>query len=109
MKLVITENVKRQPKPQKKAEAKKELGKKKQVENEVIQKVTKIRKERRAAKPKEVVVEKPKHTFKINERVRLIDSKSIGTIDVIEKGKATVNYGMFTTLVSLEQLEPVGK
>ncbi len=109
MKLVITENIKRQPKPKKKTQTKKELGKKKQVENEVIQKVTKIRKERKANKPKEVVVEKPKHTFKLNERVRLIDSKSIGTIDSIEKGKAIVNYGMFTTSVSLEQLEPVNK
>lgn len=108
MKMVITENVKRQPKPQKKAEAKKEQGKKKQVENEVIQKVIKIRKERQA-KPKQEVVIKPKHVFKLNERVRLIDSKSIGTIDSIEKGKATVNYGMFTTLVSVEQLEPVNK
>lgn len=108
MKMIITENVKRQPKPQKKAEAKKEQGKKKQVENEVIQKVTKIRKERQA-KPKQEVVIKPKHVFKLNERVRLIDSKSIGTIDSIEKGKATVNYGMFTTLVSVEQLEPVNK
>ncbi len=109
MKLVITENIKRQPKPSKKAEAKKEKGKQKQVENEVIQKVTKIRKERQASKPKEVIIEKPQHTFKLNERVRLIDSKSIGTIDSIEKGKAVVNYGMFTTSVSLEQLEPVNK
>lgn len=109
MKLVITENVKRQPKPMKRTEAKKEQGKQKQVENEVIQKVTKIRKERKEAKPKPEIVEKPKHVFKINERVRLIDSKSIGTIDSIEKGKATVNYGMFTTLVSLDQLETVGK
>ena len=74
----------------------------------MIQKVTKIRKERQA-KPKQEVVIKPKHVFKLNERVRLIDSKSIGTIDSIEKGKATVNYGMFTTLVSVEQLEPVNK
>ncbi|MEP0674888.1 MAG: hypothetical protein ABJC32_05100, partial [Nonlabens ulvanivorans] len=40
-------------------------------------------------------------------RVRLMDSKSVGTIDQIEKGKATVNYGMFTTIVSVEQLEKV--
>lgn len=109
MKIVITENVKRQP-PKKKVEAAKVQGKQKQVENEVIQKVTKIREQRKSEAPKkETVVEKPKHDFKINERVRLIDSKSIGTIDSIEKGKATVNYGMFTTLVSLEQLEPVKK
>jgi len=110
MKLVITENVKRQPPPKKKEEAKKEQGKQKQVENEVIQKVTKIREKRKAEGPKkEAVIEKPKHDFQLNERVRLIDSKSIGTIDSIEKGKATVNYGMFTTLVSLEQIEPVKK
>jgi DNA mismatch repair protein MutS2 len=110
MKLVLTENVKRQPAPKKKEEAKKEKGKQKQVENEVIQKVTKIRQERKAAAPKvEVKAVKTTYDFKIDERVRLIDSKSIGTIDSIEKGKATVNYGMFTTIVSVEQLEPVKK
>lgn len=108
MKMVITENVKRQPAP-KKTEAKKhkqEQGKKKQLENEVIQKVAKIR-EQKKKNPKPVVAPKPKVTLKKNDRVRLMDSKSIGTIDQIEKGKATVNYGMFTTIVSVEQLEKV--
>ncbi len=31
--------------------------------------------------------------------------KAIGTIDKIEKGKAIINYGLFTTNVSLERLE----
>ncbi|KEZ94583.1 endonuclease MutS2 [Nonlabens ulvanivorans] len=108
MKMVITENVKRQPAP-KKTEAKKhkqEQGKKKQLENEVIQKVAKIR-EQKKKNPKPVVAPKPKVTLKKNDRVRLLDSKSVGTIDQIEKGKATVNYGMFTTIVSVEQLEKV--
>lgn len=108
MKMVITENVKRQP-PPKKVEAKKhkqEQGKKKQLENEVIQKVAKIREEKKK-NPKPVVAPKPKVTLKKNDRVRLLDSKSIGTIDQIERGKATVNYGMFTTIVSVEQLEKV--
>ncbi|WP_405351987.1 endonuclease MutS2 [Nonlabens sp. Asnod3-H03] len=108
MKMVITENVKRQPAP-KKAEAKKhkqEQGKKKQLENEVIQKVAKIR-EQKKKNPKPVVAPKPKVILKKNDRVRLMDSKSVGTIDQIEKGKATVNYGMFTTIVSVEQLEKV--
>ncbi|MEO9501623.1 endonuclease MutS2 [Nonlabens ulvanivorans] len=108
MKMVITENVKRQPAP-KKTEAKKhkqEQGKKKQLENEVIQKVAKIR-EQKKKNPKPVVAPKPKVTLKKNDRVRLMDSKSVGTIDQIEKGKATVNYGMFTTIVSVEQLEKV--
>ena len=33
------------------------------------------------------------------------DGRSIGTIDKIEKGKAIINYGLFTTTVSLERLE----
>ena len=35
----------------------------------------------------------------------MIDGKSIGTIDTIEKEKAIVNYGVFTTNVSIDQLE----
>ena len=37
----------------------------------------------------------------------MIEGKAIGTIDTIEKNKAIVNYGMFTTNVSLEELEKV--
>jgi DNA mismatch repair protein MutS2 len=33
------------------------------------------------------------------------DGKAVGIIDAIEKGKATVDYGMFTTKVSVDQLE----
>lgn len=39
--------------------------------------------------------------------MRMIDGKAIGTIDAIEKNKATVNYGIFTSKVSLDQLEYV--
>jgi len=35
----------------------------------------------------------------------MIDGKSIGTIDILEKGKAVVNYGIFTTNVAIDQLE----
>lgn len=108
MKMVITENVKRQP-PPKKVDVKKhkqEQGKKKQVENELIQKVTKIRQEKKK-NPKPVEPPKPKVTLKKDDRVRLMDSRSVGTIDKIEKGKATINYGMFTTIVAVEQLEKV--
>ncbi|AZQ44401.1 endonuclease MutS2 [Nonlabens ponticola] len=107
MKLVITENVKRQPPPKKKTAAAKDKGRQKQAENELIQKATKIRKEKKTVNKPAIENPKPKVNFKVNDRVRLIDSRSVGTIDNIEKGKATVNYGMFTTLVSVEQLEPV--
>ena len=35
------------------------------------------------------------------------DGKAVGTIDKIEKKKATVNYGIFTSKVSLDELEYV--
>ena len=50
---------------------------------------------------------KPKVTLKIGDRVRMIDGKAIGTIDILEKNKAVVNYGVFTTNVSVTQIEKV--
>jgi DNA mismatch repair protein MutS2 len=35
----------------------------------------------------------------------MFDGKSIGTIDKIERKKAVVNYGVFTSNVALELLE----
>lgn len=115
MKLVITENVKRKPKEKKKTTNSKKdkaaIGKQKQVENEVIQKVQKIRTEKIKAKVALVKEEEPKEetVYKLKDRVRLIGSRSVGTIDYIEKGKITVNYGIFTTIASPDQLEKVGK
>ena len=37
----------------------------------------------------------------------MLDGKAIGTIDTIEKKKAIVNYGIFTTNVNLDALEKV--
>ena len=45
--------------------------------------------------------------FKIGDRVRMHDGKAVGSIDNLEKNKAIVNYGMFTTNVSVDQLELV--
>ncbi len=44
-------------------------------------------------------------TLKVGDRVRMTNGKSIGTIDKIEKNKAVVNYGIFTSTVSLDALE----
>jgi len=41
----------------------------------------------------------------VGENVRMDDGRAVGSIDKIEKGKAIVNYGLFTTSVSLERLE----
>ena len=37
----------------------------------------------------------------------MFDGRSVGSIDAIEKKKAIVNYGMFTTQVNLDLLELV--
>lgn len=80
--------------------------KKKEVIQEVSEKVEIIRAEKKEKKLKaNLVVEKPKPVLKIGDRVRMFDGKSIGTIDKIEKNKALVNYGVFTSTVNLEALE----
>ena len=48
-----------------------------------------------------------KSIIRIGDRVRMEDGRAIGTIDKIEKNKAVVNYGIFTTNVSIDQLELV--
>ncbi|MEM5564864.1 DNA mismatch repair protein MutS [Psychroserpens sp. AS72] len=104
-KLVQIENSKRKKisAKQKKAEKHKEN----QVKQEAEKKVEVIRKKKKAAKTKAKPVEKPKPILKLGDRVRMHDGRAVGTIDKIEKNKAVVNYGMFTTNVSMEQLELV--
>ena len=107
MKLVMIENSKRKklaPKVKKAVKAKE-----KKVIKEVEQKVEVIRERKKGEKEKakKLPPPKPKVTLKIGDRVRMIDGRAIGTIDTIEKNKAIVNYGMFTTNVSLEELEKV--
>jgi DNA mismatch repair protein MutS2 len=43
--------------------------------------------------------------LKVGDRVRMNDGKAVGSIDKIEKNKAVVNYGVFTSTVNLDQLE----
>ena len=66
---------------------------------------------RKEKKQEEVKIAKEKATYiyKINDKVRIIDSNSVGTIDKIEKNKAVVNYGLFTTSVNVNRLEYVSK
>ncbi len=104
-KIIQIENAKRKKiskkqKQQKKAEEKK-------VIQEVEKKVEVIRKKKKQAKKKAETQPKPRPMLKIGDRVRLEDGRAIGTIDKIEKNKAIVNYGMFTTNVDVLQLELV--
>lgn len=104
-KLVQIENSKRKKVSarQKKAEKAKEL----QVKKEAEKKVAVIRQKKKAAKKKEVKPEKPKPVLKVGDRVRMHDGRAVGSIDSLEKGKAIVNYGMFTTNVNVDLLELV--
>ena len=82
-------------------------AKENQVKQEAEKKVAVIRKKKKEAKKKAIPVKKPKPILKVGDRVRLEDGRAVGSIDTIEKGKAVVNYGMFTTNVSVDQLELV--
>ncbi len=66
-----------------------------------------IRQKKKAAKIKVDATPKQKPVFKIGDRVRLQDGRAVGSIDRLEKNKAIINYGIFTTNVSIEQLELV--
>lgn len=103
--LVQIENSKRKKVSAK--QAKVEKTKEKQVKQEAEKKVEVIRKKKKEAKLKAIPVEKPKPVLKIGDRVRMHDGKAIGSIDTLEKGKAIVNYGIFTTNVNVDLLELV--
>ncbi|MFH6968177.1 DNA mismatch repair protein MutS [Flavobacterium sp. FlaQc-28] len=104
LKIVEIENSKRKKATPK--ESKAIIEKKKEVIAEVSVKVEEIRKEKKEKKLKPVI-EKPKPILKVGDRVRMLDGRSVGSIDSIEKNKATVNYGIFTSKVSLDELELV--
>jgi DNA mismatch repair protein MutS2 len=104
-KLVQLENSKRKKVSAKQRQA--EKIKEKQVQQEAEKKVEVIRQKKKADKQKTVKIEKPKPVFKIGDRVRMHDGKAVGSIDNLEKNKAVVNYGIFTTNVSIDLLEIV--
>nr|WP_299344332.1 DNA mismatch repair protein MutS [Allomuricauda sp.] len=107
LRIVETENSKRKKTTAKQTKAKQ--AQQKQVAQELEKKIVKVRQEKKVEKKKAEKAEKnkPRPVFKIGDRVRMFDGKAVGSIDTLEKGKAVVNYGMFTTQVSVDQLELV--
>ena len=107
LKIVEMENSKRKKVPVK--EKKAEKAKEKKIMAEAEKKVEEIRKKKKEKHEKEIKqeVEKPKPALKVGDRVRMQDGKAVGSIDSLEKGNAKVNYGIFTTSVSVDQLELV--
>lgn len=107
LKIVEIENSKR-----KKATVKEKVATEiiqKKVIDEVTVRVEEIRnaKKEKKIKAQKQETEKPKVILKIGDKVRMFDGKAVGTIDKIEKNKAVVNYGVFTSKISLEVLEYV--
>lgn len=107
LRIVETENSKRKKKSPKEVKVEKE--KKVKVTQEVQEKVAVIREKKKKEKKKKAIIEKnkPRPIFKIGDRVRLFDGKAVGSIDSLEKNKAIVNYGLFTTNVNVDKLELV--
>lgn len=83
--------------------------KEKKIKEEAEKKVVEIREKKKQKQEieKKEEAEKPKVALKVGDRVRMTDGKAVGSIDSIEKGTAKVNYGIFTTSVSVDQLELV--
>lgn len=107
LKMVEIENSKRKKLSVKEKKVKEVIQKKVEEEVKVIVEEIRVVKKEKKIKDKIEEENKPKVILKVGDRVRMKDGKAIGTIDVIEKTKATVNYGIFTSKVSLDQLEYV--
>ena len=103
LKLVESENSKRKKKSNLLLKTEKE--KKKKINEQVNKEIALVRKEKKQNK-----IDKPKKSnikLKVGDSVRMFDGRSVGSIDLIEKNKAIVNYGVFKTQVSLDLLEIV--
>ncbi len=104
IKLVEIENSKR--KKQTKDKLAQETKNNQKVLEEIKPELNKIRAQKKSDKQKEIEqkLAEPKHVFKIGDPVRMFDGKAVGTIETIQKNKATVNYGLFMSQVSLDLL-----
>jgi DNA mismatch repair protein MutS2 len=105
LRTIESENSKRKRKSS--AIFKKERELKKQLDESVKKELVVVRKEKKKEKKKKAAPTPPKIKLKVGDSVRMFDGRSVGTIDSIEKQKAIVNYGIFTTQVSLDLLELV--
>jgi DNA mismatch repair protein MutS2 len=108
LKLIEKENSKRIKQSRK--EEKVQRQKEEKIKEEAQKNVEKIRAKKKKEKKKEdeqASKPPPKPILKKGDSVRLLDGRAVGTIDKFDKGKVVVNYGMFTTSVSDDQLELV--
>ena len=105
LRIVEYENSKRKTKPA--AVLRKEKRNEISVKKEIEKKVENIKNEKKTITKKSKKRFLKKHNFKEGDTVRLIDSKSIGIIEKLEKNKVIINYGSFKTKTTTDELEIV--
>lgn len=103
--LVETENSKRKKSSAKQQQVNK--AKKEAVTEEVKREVKALKAGNAKRAKKKPTPPKPMPELKVGDRVRMTDGRAVGSIDSLEKNKAIVNYGQFTTNVSIDKLELV--
>ncbi|POS01648.1 DNA mismatch repair protein MutS2 [Flavobacterium croceum DSM 17960] len=105
LKMIEIENSKRKKISAKEKKAIEKIEK--QTIAEVNVKVEAIRKEKKVKKikAKQEAENKPKVEIILGDKVRMIDGKATGIVEKIDKKTVTVNYGLFISKASMEQLE----
>jgi len=116
LKVIEVENSKKREKQKlQKVKSKKIVADKlrqKKVADEMEKKVVEIRTKKKKEEEIRIIEEKinpskPKLELKIGDTARISGGMAYGTIERLEKNKATLNYGSFTTIVSIKELELV--
>ena len=105
LRIVEYENSKRKTKPA--AVLRKEKRNEISVKKEIEKKVENIKNEKKTIIKKSKKRFFNKYNFKEGDSVRLIDSKSVGIIEKLEKNKVIINYGSFKTKTTTDELEIV--
>ncbi len=106
LKLVETENAKKQPNHFKEKHKQKQTTHK--VKKELSQNAEKLeeRKEKVEAKKKEET-QKRIENLKVGDRVKINGSSSSGTVEKIEGDKVIINYGKFRTQISIFEVHKI--
>ena len=76
------------------------------VEKEILKEVVKVREVKKEV-AKKIAKVKANYMFKVNDRVKILDGSTVGTIESIEKKTVTINFGFLTTKTTLNKLEIV--
>ena len=77
-----------------------------EIEKEILKKVVKVR-EVKKKETEKIAKQKANYAFRVNDRVKILNSSTVGTIESIEKKTVTINYGFLTTKTTLNKLEIV--